>query len=139
MMTPTSESARTYLIQIQQEFSDKPQIFDDFLKILQDFNDLKIDIQGVIHRVSTLFHEKKSLLVDFNMFLPVGYTIEVSQDGTSVYYQTPNQPGVKYCIVILPLPPNDENTEKGVADMMRNDTPKTSNKSNSIDTNMKDD
>merc|ERR1719473_2690572 len=54
----------------------KPGAYNQFLDIMKEFKARSIDTPGVIERVLHLFHGDRSLLLRFNVFLPVGYAIE---------------------------------------------------------------
>jgi len=54
------------------EFSDKPHIYNEFLEIMKDFNNQKINTPGVIERVKNLFRGRNKLILGFNTFLPDG-------------------------------------------------------------------
>ncbi|EIE76470.1 hypothetical protein RO3G_01174 [Rhizopus delemar RA 99-880] len=70
--------ALTYLDQVKIRFSDKPDVYNQFLDIMKDFKSQAIDTPGVIDRVSTLFKGHPTLISGFNTFLPPGYRIECS-------------------------------------------------------------
>lgn len=45
------------------EFSDKPEIYNEFLDIMKNFKAQEIDTPGVIQRVSTLFRGYNKLIL----------------------------------------------------------------------------
>ncbi|KAI8888550.1 hypothetical protein K501DRAFT_291658 [Backusella circina FSU 941] len=72
--------ALTYLDQVKVRFSDKPNVYNQFLDIMKDFKSQAIDTPGVIDRVSSLFKGHPHLISGFNTFLPAGYRIDCSVD-----------------------------------------------------------
>ncbi|ORE20323.1 hypothetical protein BCV71DRAFT_176005 [Rhizopus microsporus] len=81
--------ALAYLDQVKGRFSDKPNVYNQFLDIMKDFKSQAIDTPGVIERVSNLFRGHPTLISGFNTFLPVGYRIECSVDNTTVITTSP--------------------------------------------------
>ncbi|KAF1989574.1 hypothetical protein K402DRAFT_390535 [Aulographum hederae CBS 113979] len=82
---PILNDALSYLDQVKVQFSDQPQVYNQFLDIMKDFKSGAIDTPGVIQRVSTLFSGNPSLIQGFNTFLPPGYKIECgTEDDPSV-------------------------------------------------------
>ncbi|KAJ0056818.1 hypothetical protein NL108_018215, partial [Boleophthalmus pectinirostris] len=81
------EDALSYLDQVKLQFGNQPQVYNDFLDIMKEFN---IDTPGVINRVSQLFKGHPDLIMGFNTFLPPGYKIEV-QTNDMVNVTTPGQ------------------------------------------------
>ncbi|OZJ02279.1 hypothetical protein BZG36_05062 [Bifiguratus adelaidae] len=75
------KDALTYLDQVKVQFSDLPDVYNQFLDIMKDFKSQAIDTPGVIERVSTLFRGHPSLISGFNTFLPPGYRIECLIDN----------------------------------------------------------
>ncbi|KAG2230595.1 hypothetical protein INT48_004456 [Thamnidium elegans] len=85
--------ALAYLDQVKGQFSDKPNVYNQFLDIMKDFKSQSIDTPGVIDRVSTLFKGHPLLISGFNTFLPAGYRIECSidpRDPNRIIVTTPN-------------------------------------------------
>ncbi|KAJ2986167.1 hypothetical protein NUW54_g9879 [Trametes sanguinea] len=64
----------------EEQFQDKPDVYNHFLDIMKDFKSQVIDTPGVIERVSMLFHGNPYLIQGFNTFLPPGYRIELNND-----------------------------------------------------------
>jgi len=75
------EDAILYINQVKLEFKDRPHIYDEFLKTAKDFKEQKVDEIGVINRVRRLFHGHNDLILGFNNYLPVGYSIEMRNIG----------------------------------------------------------
>ncbi|KAI9487677.1 MAG: hypothetical protein EXX96DRAFT_473102, partial [Benjaminiella poitrasii] len=75
------KDALTYLDQVKVKFSEKPEVYNQFLDIMKEFKSQVIDTPGVIERVSTLFKGHPSLISGFNTFLPPGYRIECLTDA----------------------------------------------------------
>ncbi|XP_030557730.1 uncharacterized protein LOC115760509 [Drosophila novamexicana] len=89
------EDALSYLDQVKYQYSDQPQIYNNFLDIMKEFKSHCIDTPGVIERVSTLFKGHTELIYGFNMFLPPGYKIEIHSDAL----------GCSVPVVSMPSPP----------------------------------
>lgn len=94
------EDALSYLDKVKFQYSEKPQIYNNFLDIMKEFKSQSIDTPGVIQRVSTLFHGHTDLIYGFNMFLPPGYKIEIQSDDQ----------GVSVPVVSMPSPPGSRHT-----------------------------
>ena len=62
-------------------FSEKPEIYNEFLDIMKNFKAQELDTPGVIQQVSHLFRGYNKLILGFNTFLPDGYKIELPLDG----------------------------------------------------------
>jgi paired amphipathic helix protein Sin3a len=77
------EDAESYLDQLKAQFGKQPQVYNDFIDIMNEFKSQSIDTPGVIGRVSNLFKGHPDLIMGFNTFLPPGYKIEVvTSDST---------------------------------------------------------
>lgn len=94
------EDALSYLDKVKFQYSEKPQIYNNFLDIMKEFKSQSIDTPGVIARVSSLFHGHTDLIYGFNMFLPPGYKIEIQSDDQ----------GVSVPVVSMPSPPGSRQT-----------------------------
>ncbi|PPR01641.1 hypothetical protein CVT26_013124 [Gymnopilus dilepis] len=70
--------ALAYLDAIKACFQDQPQVYNDFLDLMKEFKQNRIDTLGVVLRVSHMFRGHQTLIEHFNMFLPTGYRIECS-------------------------------------------------------------
>eukprot|EP01031_Cornospumella_fuschlensis_P029903 gene29903-36108_t len=79
------EDALIYLDQVKMEFSDRPQIYNEFLDIMKNFKNQSINTPGVIDKVKNLFRGYPKLILGFNTFLPEGegYKIELSPEDQS--------------------------------------------------------
>lgn len=62
--------AISYVNKIKNRFQDKPEIYKQFLEILQTYQREQKPIQDVYSQVTTLFHAAPDLLEDFKQFLP---------------------------------------------------------------------
>ncbi|KAK0729010.1 hypothetical protein B0T21DRAFT_413119 [Apiosordaria backusii] len=62
--------AISYVNKIKNRFQDKPEIYKQFLEILQTYQREQKPIQDVYSQVTTLFHSAPDLLEDFKQFLP---------------------------------------------------------------------
>ncbi|CAG5127146.1 unnamed protein product [Candidula unifasciata] len=63
------KDALSYLDQVKLQFSNQPQVFHDFLDVLEKFKSQAIDWSCVINQVSDLFKGHPDLIVGFNAFL----------------------------------------------------------------------
>lgn len=70
------QDAFSYLDKVKEQFKDSPQIYNQFLDIMNDFKYHNISTIDVIQRVSSLFKDHPSLIIEFNAFLPPGFFIE---------------------------------------------------------------
>ena len=73
----TQKDAIKYLTEVKERFKEKPNVYNKFLDIMKKFRMNKIDTQGVVDLVKTLFKGHKDLLLGFNTFVPSGYEIRV--------------------------------------------------------------
>ncbi|EOO00743.1 putative histone deacetylase complex protein [Phaeoacremonium minimum UCRPA7] len=62
--------AISYVNKIKNRFQDKPEIYKNFLEILQTYQREQKPIQEVYAQVTTLFNSAPDLLEDFKQFLP---------------------------------------------------------------------
>ncbi|KEY68337.1 hypothetical protein S7711_01116 [Stachybotrys chartarum IBT 7711] len=62
--------AISYVNKIKNRFQDKPEIYKQFLEILQTYQREQKPIQDVYSQVTTLFNSAPDLLEDFKQFLP---------------------------------------------------------------------
>ncbi|KAK5663762.1 hypothetical protein OQA88_4193 [Cercophora sp. LCS_1] len=62
--------AISYVNKIKNRFQDRPEIYKQFLEILQTYQREQKPIQDVYSQVTTLFHSAPDLLEDFKQFLP---------------------------------------------------------------------
>ena len=85
------EDAILYINQAKLEFKDRPHIYDEFLKTAKEFKEQKVDEIGVINRVRRLFHGHNDLILGFNNYLPVGYSIEMKTEYTEPIMRSSGQ------------------------------------------------
>lgn len=81
---PILNDALSYLDQVKVQFSEQPDVYNQFLDIMKDFKSGAIDTPGVIGRVSGLFAGNPDLIQGFNTFLPPGYRIDCGGDDPNV-------------------------------------------------------
>lgn len=85
---------------LQNRFQDKPEIYKQFLEILQTYQREQKPIQDVYAQVTTLFHSAPDLLEDFKQFLPEtpgqakATPIHADDTAALALSQTP-QPGLR--------------------------------------------
>uniref|UniRef100_A0A7S0GW34 Histone deacetylase interacting domain-containing protein n=1 Tax=Micromonas pusilla TaxID=38833 RepID=A0A7S0GW34_MICPS len=71
------QEALTYLRELKERLKNKKDTYDEFLEIMKEFKAQRIDTEGVIKRVKTIFRGHKDLILGFNQFLPKGHEIRV--------------------------------------------------------------
>ncbi|CAL8471863.1 g11405 [Coccomyxa elongata] len=85
----TTNDALSYLRDVKVKFQDNKEIYDEFLEIMKEFKAQRINTEGVIRRVKTLFKGHKELILGFNTFLPQGYEITVDEVDEEERAQAP--------------------------------------------------
>ncbi|KAL5536074.1 hypothetical protein ACEPAF_4179 [Sanghuangporus sanghuang] len=75
--------ALDYLDAVKMRFLDRrPDVYNNFLDIMEDFKLGVIDTPGVMNRVSNLFRGHNDLTQEFNKFLPPGYDMSCTRDAS---------------------------------------------------------
>ncbi|KAK2374809.1 hypothetical protein P8452_47314 [Trifolium repens] len=69
----STDDILAYLNEINDAFKDEVQKFDDFIGVMSDFKEKRIDVEGVVSRVKELFKEHEELLLKFNDYVPEKY------------------------------------------------------------------
>ncbi|KAL7924112.1 hypothetical protein ACQKWADRAFT_287276 [Trichoderma austrokoningii] len=92
--------AISYVNKIKNRFQDKPEIYKQFLEILQTYQREQKPIQDVYAQVTTLFNSAPDLLEDFKQFLPESAGQARAQpgrpeDGTAAGSAHTPQPGMR--------------------------------------------
>lgn len=82
---PSMADALQYVMDVKSEFQDEIEKYDDFLEVLKDFKNQRIDTVEVILRVKQLFKGHDSLIPGFNAFLPTGYEIKLDENNRTDY------------------------------------------------------
>ncbi|CAB9527241.1 amphipathic helix protein Sin3-like [Seminavis robusta] len=77
------EDALLYLDNVRRTFHSRPEVYNDFLSIMKNFNRQIVDTPGVIDQVIRLFHGNNNLILGFNKFVPDGHEISVEDLNTS--------------------------------------------------------
>ncbi|XP_062206253.1 paired amphipathic helix protein Sin3-like 4 [Phragmites australis] len=80
----TTNDALVYLKAVKDKFQDKREKYEEFLEVMRDFKSERIDTNGVIIRVKTLFNGYPDLILGFNAFLPKGYAIKLQEEKKPV-------------------------------------------------------
>lgn len=83
---------------MQNRFQDKPEIYKQFLEILQTYQREQKPIQDVYAQVTALFHEAPDLLESFKQFLP-----ESAGQASKATPNRADEPGSS----LTPQPPRD--------------------------------
>ncbi|MCL7032823.1 hypothetical protein MKW94_013144 [Papaver nudicaule] len=78
--TITTCNALAYLQDVKDMFQDRKDKYDEFLKVMQDFNAQRIDTTGVLALVKDLFKGHRDLILGFNTFLTKVYEINLPLD-----------------------------------------------------------
>ncbi|KAF8445218.1 paired amphipathic helix, partial [Terfezia claveryi] len=89
----TVKDALAYLDQIKLQCANQPEVYNEFLDIMNDFKAQVIDTPCVIEKISTLFSGHCGLIRGFNLFLPAGYSIECSDDHRDTYIRVTTPQG----------------------------------------------
>ncbi|XP_049346440.1 paired amphipathic helix protein Sin3-like 2 [Solanum verrucosum] len=77
---PEYYDALSYLKDVKDMFSDQAEKYNMFLDVMTDFKRKRIDIVGVIAKIKELFEGHPRLLLGFNLFLPNGYEIILTDE-----------------------------------------------------------
>ncbi|OAD69456.1 hypothetical protein PHYBLDRAFT_159764 [Phycomyces blakesleeanus NRRL 1555(-)] len=88
-----SRDAPLYIDLLKSTFSTQPYNYNRFLDIMMDYKRQMIDTLDMIERVLIIFQGNPSLISGFNIFLPLGYSMEPVFDGsqsTAVLVTTPS-------------------------------------------------
>jgi paired amphipathic helix protein Sin3a len=80
----TTNDALVYLKNVKDKFQDKREKYEEFLEVMRDFKSERIDTNGVIIRVKTLFNGYPELILGFNAFLPKGHAIKLQEEKKPV-------------------------------------------------------
>uniref|UniRef100_M0ZLV9 Paired amphipathic helix protein Sin3-like 2 n=1 Tax=Solanum tuberosum TaxID=4113 RepID=M0ZLV9_SOLTU len=77
---PEYYDALSYLKEVKDMFSDQAEKYNMFLDVMTDFKRKRIDTVGVIAKIKELFKGHPRLLLGFNLFLPNGYEIILTDE-----------------------------------------------------------
>ncbi|XP_010480641.1 PREDICTED: paired amphipathic helix protein Sin3-like 1 [Camelina sativa] len=72
---PTAADALSYVESVKEALHDEPAKYQEFRKIMKDYNRGRLDAASVITRVEILLEDHPNLLRGFSVFLPTGATI----------------------------------------------------------------
>jgi hypothetical protein len=72
------EDAFMYLDDVKTEFKDRPLIYNEFLGLLTQFRLQEVDKPVLIAKITKLFRGYNNLILGFNVFVPDGYKITLS-------------------------------------------------------------
>ncbi|WJX56901.1 hypothetical protein P8452_42515 [Trifolium repens] len=73
----STDDILAYLNEIKDAFKDEVETFDDFIWVMRDYKEKRIDVEGVGSRVKELFKEHEELLLKFNDYLPEEYKVSL--------------------------------------------------------------
>ncbi|WJX56904.1 hypothetical protein P8452_42518 [Trifolium repens] len=82
--------AKVYLNEVKDAFKDEIEKYDDFLWMMKDYREKRLNVEGVISKVKELFEGHTELLLKFNTFLPDGYEITPPQNEPTEIRETKN-------------------------------------------------
>ncbi|KAF9254593.1 PAH2 domain-containing protein [Marasmius fiardii PR-910] len=81
--------AMAYLDEIKDTYRDEPEVYREFLALMQDFKSGRTTVTQTITRVAVLFRAHTQLYEGFNSFLPPGYGIvPVFSRGTRTNFRS---------------------------------------------------
>jgi len=80
----TMSDALSYLDKIKSTFTDRPFVYDKFLKIMKNFKSGILQTPEIIIQVKELFTGYPELILGFQTFLPPGYIIEVDFASSAI-------------------------------------------------------
>ncbi|OUC41001.1 paired amphipathic helix repeat-containing domain protein [Trichinella nativa] len=72
--------AMGFLERVKEQYINKPDVYNEFLEIMKEFKEQRLDTAAVLKRVAVLFHGMPHLILGFNTFLPPGYRVDVHGD-----------------------------------------------------------
>ena len=64
------DRARSYVMKIKNRFANQPEVYKQFLDILQNYHNQKHTIPEVLEQVSVLFKGHEDLIEEFKIFPP---------------------------------------------------------------------
>jgi paired amphipathic helix protein Sin3a len=70
-----------FLLEVREVFQDKREKYQQFLQLMLDFKDGRVDTEAVKEGVMELFKEHNHLISRFNIFLPPGHKIPLPSDN----------------------------------------------------------
>lgn len=76
----TYNDALAYLKLVRTIFQDRVDTYEEFLEVLSEFKSERIDTNGVVTKVTELFKGHNDLIIGFNIFVPNGYKIKLSEE-----------------------------------------------------------
>ncbi|KAJ6499674.1 hypothetical protein C8R47DRAFT_1111330 [Mycena vitilis] len=74
----TAIDALCYLALVTSQTT--PEVCNRFLDTMEEFKNQTLNARGVLRRISRLFHDYPALIEGFNIFMPTGYSLAVSED-----------------------------------------------------------
>ncbi|KIJ54306.1 hypothetical protein M422DRAFT_25232 [Sphaerobolus stellatus SS14] len=86
----TEQDAMSYISMIRETYMFQPYVYNNFIDIMRDFRAGIIPAERVMEQISELFRGNAMLINGFNAFLPPGYSIQTSADGSQVAVRVPN-------------------------------------------------
>mmetsp|Transcript_24143 Transcript_24143/g.29248 ORF Transcript_24143/g.29248 Transcript_24143/m.29248 type:complete len:1244 (-) Transcript_24143:506-4237(-) len=76
----TQTDALSYLHDVKEHFKFEKHVYHEFLEIMKEFKNKRIDTADVILRIKELFKGHDALILGFNTFVPRGYEIQLTAE-----------------------------------------------------------
>ncbi|KAK7362135.1 hypothetical protein VNO77_04236 [Canavalia gladiata] len=80
---PSLDDALSYVATVKETFNDEKEKFENFMKVMQDFQAERIDVACVKATIKKLFKGHRDLIHGFNLFLPKSEVILPLEDEQS--------------------------------------------------------
>ncbi|KAF9549063.1 Paired amphipathic helix protein Sin3b [Mortierella hygrophila] len=68
--TPMYKSAVDYVSSVKKAYENNPQVYKDFMTVLESYNSLIIPAEELVRTVMSLFQDQPDLLLGFKEFIP---------------------------------------------------------------------
>ncbi|KAG0271221.1 hypothetical protein BGZ95_000984, partial [Linnemannia exigua] len=68
--TPMYKNAVDYVSSVKKAYENNPQVYKDFMTVLESYNSLIIPAEELVRTVMTLFQDQPDLLLGFKEFIP---------------------------------------------------------------------
>ncbi|KAL1218967.1 Paired amphipathic helix protein Sin3-like 3 [Cardamine amara subsp. amara] len=69
-----------YFNSVKNAFLDEPARYDEFIKVLNDLRNHRVEIASVLSRAEELLKNHRDLLLGFSVFLPEGAKLTISPE-----------------------------------------------------------
>jgi paired amphipathic helix protein Sin3a len=102
------DEALGYIRQVKMRFSNNPNVYEDFLEVLNKFKAHEIDTPAVMYGLIRLLSENPDLICNFNMFMPPGYRMDYTSDYTTNAVRVTTPTGSSVCYLPWPHPTSQQ-------------------------------